>query len=82
MGRGFARVAGRVVVAALSLLVLKQLHAGNSEDGGDSTGVMIVVHIPAGARGATAISIPRDSYVRIADGFGQHKINSAYACTN
>ncbi len=59
--------------------LLDQLHAGGSGDGGDSTDTMIVLHIPAGAARATAISIPRDSYVRLADGWGQHKINSAYA---
>lgn len=58
--------------------LLAQLHAGGSGDGGDSTDTMIVLHIPADGRRATAISIPRDSYVQIADGFGQHKINSAY----
>ena len=59
--------------------LLDQLHAGGSGDGGDSTATMIVLHLPAGAGSATAISIPRDSYVRLADGGGQHKINSAYA---
>ncbi len=58
--------------------LLQQLHAGASSDGGDSTDTMIVVHIPAGGAGVTAISIPRDSYVLIAGGFGRHKINSAY----
>ncbi|WP_407645549.1 LCP family protein [Amycolatopsis alkalitolerans] len=58
--------------------VLDQLHAGNSSDGGDTTDTMIVLHIPAGGGAATAISIPRDSYVEIADGYGKHKINSAY----
>nr|WP_166641640.1 LCP family protein [Amycolatopsis sp. SID8362] len=59
--------------------VLDALHAGSGEDGGDTTDTMIVVHIPAGGAAATAISIPRDSYVDIADGFGKHKINSAYS---
>ncbi|GAA3583082.1 LCP family protein [Amycolatopsis ultiminotia] len=58
--------------------VLKQLHAGGADDGGDTTDTMIVVHIPAGGGKATAISIPRDSYVRVAGDFGKHKINSAY----
>ncbi|MGH3671551.1 MAG: LCP family protein, partial [Pseudonocardiaceae bacterium] len=56
--------------------VLEQLHAGSADDGGDSTDTMIVFHIPAGGGQATAISIPRDSYVQLAGGFGQHKINS------
>lgn len=59
--------------------VLDALHAGSGDDGGDTTDTMIVVHIPAGGAGATAISIPRDSYVDIAGGFGKHKINSAYS---
>ncbi|WET81707.1 LCP family protein [Amycolatopsis sp. QT-25] len=59
--------------------VLDALHAGSDDDGGDTTDTMIVVHIPAGGAKATAISIPRDSYVDIADGFGKHKINSAYS---
>ncbi|MFB9929707.1 LCP family protein [Amycolatopsis halotolerans] len=58
--------------------VLDQLHAGGAEDGGDTTDTMIVVHIPAGGGNATAISIPRDSYVQLAGKFGKHKINSAY----
>ncbi|WP_191244075.1 LCP family protein [Amycolatopsis deserti] len=58
--------------------VLDQLHAGDAEDGGDTTDTMIVVHIQAGGGSATAISIPRDSYVQIAGGHGKHKINSAY----
>jgi LCP family protein required for cell wall assembly len=40
---------------------------------------MIVLHIPAGGAAATAISIPRDSYVDITGGYGKHKINSAYS---
>ncbi len=59
--------------------VLDALHAGDGEDGGDTTDTMIVVHIPAGGAAATAISIPRDSYVDLAGGFGKHKINSAYS---
>ncbi|WP_410661798.1 LCP family protein [Amycolatopsis sp. lyj-112] len=59
--------------------VLDALHAGSGDDGGDTTDTMIVVHIPAGGAAATAISIPRDSYVDIAGGFGKHKINSAYS---
>jgi LCP family protein required for cell wall assembly len=59
--------------------VLDALHAGGGDDGGDTTDTMIVVHIPAGGAAATAISIPRDSYVDIAGGYGKHKINSAYS---
>src|SRR5882757_264533 len=59
--------------------VLNQLHAGGGDDGGDTTDTMIVIHIPAGGGAASAISIPRDSYVQIADGYGKHKINAAYS---
>jgi LCP family protein required for cell wall assembly len=59
--------------------VLDALHAGSGDDGGDTTDTLIVVHIPAGGATATAISIPRDSYVDIAGGYGKHKINSAYS---
>ncbi|MTD57348.1 LCP family protein [Amycolatopsis pithecellobii] len=58
--------------------LLDQLHAGDTSSGGDTTDTMIVVHIPEGGGTATAISIPRDSYVQIAGGYGKHKINSAY----
>jgi LCP family protein required for cell wall assembly len=40
---------------------------------------MILLHVPAGPNArAVAISIPRDSFVTLADGSGLHKINSAY----
>jgi LCP family protein required for cell wall assembly len=58
--------------------LLDQLHAGSGDDGGDNTDTMIAIHIPAGGGGATAFSIPRDSYVQLAGGYGKHKINSAY----
>jgi LCP family protein required for cell wall assembly len=58
--------------------VLNALHAGAASDGGDATDTMIVIHIPADGGRAVGFSIPRDSYVDLAGGFGQHKINSAY----
>jgi LCP family protein required for cell wall assembly len=58
--------------------VLNQLHAGAADSGGDTTDTMIILHIPAGGGKAVAFSIPRDSYVDIAGGYGKHKINSAY----
>jgi LCP family protein required for cell wall assembly len=58
---------------------LAALHAGASDSGGDSTDTIIVLHIPGGGGPATGFSIPRDSYVDLPDGFGKHKINSAYA---
>jgi LCP family protein required for cell wall assembly len=59
--------------------LLDALHAGGSDDGGDTADSIIVVHVPAGGGRATAISIPRDSFVQLADGYGKHKINSAYS---
>lgn len=58
--------------------VLDELNAG-SDTGTLNTDTLILVRIPddPGAQ-ATAISIPRDSYVDI-PGYGRHKINSAYA---
>jgi LCP family protein required for cell wall assembly len=43
----------------------------------NSTDTMILVHIPADGRKATAVSFPRDSWVPI-PGCGEHKLNSAY----
>lgn len=59
--------------------LLDALHAGGTSDGGDTADSIIVVHVPAGGGRATAISIPRDSFVQLADGYGKHKINSAYS---
>jgi len=59
--------------------VLDELRAGEAT-GEQNTDTMIVVHVPADpARKAFAVSLPRDSYVDIAGGFGRHKLNSAYA---
>jgi LCP family protein required for cell wall assembly len=58
--------------------LVNQLHAGDASDGGDNTDTMILIHIPAGGANAVAFSIPRDSYVQLAGGYGKHKINSAY----
>jgi LCP family protein required for cell wall assembly len=58
--------------------LLDQLHAGDQSDGGDNTDTIILIHIPAGGGKAVAFSIPRDSYVQLAGGYGTHKINSAY----
>ena len=44
----------------------------------NSTDTMILVHIPADGRKATAVSFPRDSWVTIPGCSGQHKLNSAY----
>ncbi|SES12850.1 transcriptional attenuator, LytR family [Lentzea xinjiangensis] len=59
--------------------VLNELQAGGSEDGGFNTDTLILLHIPNDSGKAFAVSFPRDSYVKIAGGFGKHKINSAYS---
>jgi LCP family protein required for cell wall assembly len=59
--------------------LLGALHAGDTGDGGDTADSIIVVHVPAGGGRATAISVPRDSFVPLADGYGTHKINSAFS---
>ena len=64
--------------APLPPALLDALHAGPDE-GQLHTDTIILVHVPAGpGEPATAISIPRDSFVPIAGDHGTHKINSAY----
>ncbi|WP_312878243.1 LCP family protein, partial [Lentzea indica] len=58
--------------------VLNELQAGGTDDGGFNTDTLILLHIPNDSGKAYAVSFPRDSYVKIAGGFGRHKINSAY----
>lgn len=55
--------------------VLQQLRAGENE--ANLTDTLILVHIPQHGGGATAVSLPRDTYTEI-PGHGKHKINSAY----
>jgi LCP family protein required for cell wall assembly len=55
---------------------LKEL--STTEQVTNSTDTMILVHIPADGRRATAVSFPRDSWVTIPGCSGQHKLNSAY----
>ncbi len=43
-----------------------------------NTDTMLVVHLPSNGTSASVVSFPRDSYVEV-PGFGQHKLNSAYA---
>jgi LCP family protein required for cell wall assembly len=62
----------------LSREVLDLLNGGVA-DGEMNTDTMILVHIPVDGTRARAFSFPRDSYVDIADGFGKHKLNSAFA---
>ncbi|MEU7140096.1 LCP family protein [Nocardia sp. NPDC046473] len=54
------------------------LHAG--DEVGTNTDTIVLIRIPNDGRSATAISIPRDSYVDIPD-LGKGKINSAYGAT-
>ncbi|MEV6429487.1 LCP family protein [Nocardia sp. NPDC051463] len=54
------------------------LHAGNEV--GTNTDTIVLMRVPNDGRSATAISIPRDSYVDI-PGLGMGKINSAYGAT-
>ncbi|SDX15902.1 transcriptional attenuator, LytR family [Saccharopolyspora shandongensis] len=56
--------------------VLRELRTGDS--GSSLTDTLILLHIPEDRSRAVAYSLPRDSYVSIPDGFGRHKINSAY----
>jgi LCP family protein required for cell wall assembly len=59
--------------------LLNALHAG-PDDGQLHTDTIILLHVSAlPSEPAVAISIPRDSYVTLADGSGKHKINSAYS---
>ncbi|MDQ3762084.1 MAG: LCP family protein [Actinomycetota bacterium] len=56
--------------------VLAQLRASNNE--GELTDTMILVRIPNDGRHAVAISLPRDLYVELPEGYGKHKLNSAF----
>jgi LCP family protein required for cell wall assembly len=56
---------------------LAMLSAGVSE-GEQNTDTLIMIRIPNDGSRAVGVSVPRDSYVEI-PGYGQHKINSAYA---
>ncbi|MDT5135508.1 MAG: hypothetical protein QOE41_4819, partial [Mycobacterium sp.] len=59
----------------LSSEELSKLHAG--DDVATNTDTIILVRIPNNGKSATAISIPRDSYVE-APGLGKTKINGVY----
>jgi LCP family protein required for cell wall assembly len=59
----------------LSQEELARLHAG--DDVSTNTDTIILVRIPNNGKSATAISIPRDSYVE-APGMGKTKINGVY----
>ena len=58
--------------------VLAELRAG-ADEGQSNTDTIILLHVPAGARAsASAVSIPRDSFVELPGDLGRHKINSVY----
>ncbi|MDQ2789859.1 MAG: LCP family protein [Actinomycetota bacterium] len=57
--------------------MLARLRAGDNED--ELTDTMILVRIPNDGQHAVAISLPRDLYVELPDGYGKHKLNSAFA---
>jgi len=57
--------------------LLNKFKAGH-DNGELNTDTMILLHIPNDGSKAVAISLPRDSYVEIAQDYGQHKLNSAY----
>ncbi len=61
----------------LSKEQLAMLSAGVS-DGELNTDTLIMIRIPNDGGPAVGVSFPRDSYVDIANGYGKHKINSAY----
>jgi LCP family protein required for cell wall assembly len=63
---------------ALTPQELASLRAGDEE--ATNTDTIILIRIPNNGRSATAISIPRDSYVQ-APGLGKTKINGVYGQT-
>jgi LCP family protein required for cell wall assembly len=62
--------------------VLRQLHAGDSDDGGYNTNTLILVHVGADNK-VTAFSIPRDDWVPFngVPGYNHIKIKEAYGLT-
>jgi LCP family protein required for cell wall assembly len=66
--------------------ILNALHAGSRQGvengvGGNATNTLILIHIPAGGKKATAFSIPRDDWVNFPqtyDGQSQGKVDQAY----
>jgi LCP family protein required for cell wall assembly len=51
---------------------------GTTANAGVNTDTMMLIHVPANGKRATAVSFPRDSWVNI-PGVGMDKLNSAYA---
>ncbi|MFZ2624046.1 MAG: LCP family protein [Propionibacterium sp.] len=66
---------------ALPANIYDALHAGDEDDGGLNSNVLMYVHIPADGSAATVIAIPRDDYVDLPgcpDGECKGKIKEAY----
>src|SRR5690349_23798249 len=62
----------------LSQSELDSLRAG--EEVASNTDTIVLIRVPNDGSSATAISIPRDSYVEV-PGIGMSKINAAYGAT-
>src|SRR6187431_3158203 len=60
----------------LSQEELETLRVG--DDVATNTDTIILIRIPNNGKSATAISIPRDTYVELPDGEGKMKINGVY----
>ena len=62
--------------------ILKQLHAGDSDDGGYNTNTLILVHVGTDNK-VVAFSIPRDDWVPFngVPGYNHIKIKEAYGLT-
>ncbi|MEZ0350034.1 LCP family protein [Mycobacterium sp. pR1184] len=62
--------------------ILKQLHAGDSDDGGYNTNTLILVHVSSDNK-VVAFSIPRDDWVPFngVPGYNHIKIKEAYGLT-
>ncbi|OBA84401.1 transcriptional regulator, LytR family protein [Mycobacterium sp. 1164966.3] len=62
--------------------ILRQLHAGDSDDGGYNTNTLILVHVGADGK-VVAFSIPRDDWVPFngVPGYNHIKIKEAYGLT-
>jgi LCP family protein required for cell wall assembly len=62
--------------------ILRQLHAGDSDDGGYNTNTLILVHVGADGK-VVAFSIPRDDWVSWngVPGYNHIKIKEAYGLT-
>src|SRR5271163_4039141 len=62
--------------------ILKQLHAGDSDDGGYNTNTLILVHVGADNK-MVAFSLPRDDWVKFngVPGYNHIKIKEAYGLT-